>query len=84
MSYSYIKKPEEGGWDEGHGASLQNYSKREVYGKWNFPQIHFCVFVMRNLVVGGKWQSVSVESILVIISASKYQSVKSKELKLSY
>lgn len=38
---------------------------------------------MRNLVVGGKWQSVSVESILVIISSSKYQSVKYKELKLS-
>lgn len=41
------------------------------------------VFVMRNLVVGGKWQSVSVESVLVIISSSNYQSVKHKELKLS-
>lgn len=36
------------------------------------------VFVMRNLVVGGKWQPVSFESILVIISSSKYRVCSTK------
>lgn len=37
LLYSYIKKPEEGCWDEGHGARLQSYSKRE--GVWKMERV---------------------------------------------